>query len=86
MSIRQPLAGRSHNRKSRAFSIIDAELRSRVMAKIKLSEVAVQVPFGTMLIDAAHTFLEYAEVALCRVRMHITAHILSSRMFYGPCV
>jgi hypothetical protein len=53
-----------------ARHIIYAELRAIGIAEIKLGEIAVQVTFATMLIDALHAALEDAEITFNRVRMN----------------
>src|ERR1035438_10379181 len=65
----------------RALAIFNSEFTAVVEAERKLIQVALKMLFATMLVDANHAALEHAEVAFCRVGMHIATSI-----FFGGMV
>ena len=59
-----------------ALLVIPVQRRAVVVAEVKFREVAVQMLFGAMLIDALHAALEDAEIAFNRVGVDGAAHVL----------
>ena len=63
-SVSEPLALDAQQGLLGAHNVINAEPHSIVHAEIELCQVAVQMPFVDVLVDAHQTTLEQAEIAL----------------------
>ena len=68
----QPLAFALFDRKDGTLSVRHSP---GVIAEIKFGQIAVQVLFGAVLIDALHAAFEDAEIALDGVRMDLATGI-----------
>jgi hypothetical protein len=64
LPIRETLARRIHNGARRTFPIVHAEGNAVAVAEVVFREIAMQMLFGTVLINAAHTAPENRKVAL----------------------
>src|SRR5688572_18569128 len=69
----KPPASGALYRRERTLMIIHAVGDPIVVAELELSNVAVQVPVGAVLIDAPHAALEDGEEAFKRVRVGLAA-------------
>jgi hypothetical protein len=76
--IGEALSRRAGDRARRALCVANAQLDAVRMPEIKLSDVAVQMLFTTMLINAFHAALKDAVKALDRVGVNLAAPILAS--------
>ena len=61
-----------------ALGIFDAKARAVAIAEIELGEIAMQVSFAAMLIDALHAALEDREEAFDGVGVNVAANVLAS--------
>ena len=75
LPVREALAFTAFYGERRTFTIRDV---ASVVAEIKLGQIPVQVLFFAVLIVAAHTALEDAEIAFNGVGRHVAASIFAS--------
>src|SRR6185369_1567563 len=80
LTVREALAFAALNGKYRTFSIGNVAGR---IAEIELCQIAMQVLFGAMLIDALHAAFEDREITLNRVRMDLAAHVLARAVLHS---
>lgn len=64
----------------RPGKITDSKRHAVVIAEIKLAEIAMEVAFGAMLVNAPHAALEDGEVGLNVIGSDITASVLAEAM------
>src|ERR1700685_519533 len=76
-AICQALSDDALERVRGTLRIFDAKPRTIVVAEIKLRDVAMQVLFAAMLVDALHAALEDAVVAFERVHVHIAVDVFA---------
>jgi hypothetical protein len=74
-SIGKPLANDTHKSALGALDIIYAEPDAIAIAEIKFAQIAMQMLFAAMLIDAFHATFEHAVEILDGVGMNRPAHI-----------
>jgi hypothetical protein len=53
-----------------------------VVPEVEFGQVPMQVPFGTVLINALHSALKHAEIAFHSVRIDVAAHVFLLFMAY----
>lgn len=82
-SVGEPLAGSTRQGAGSAFTIFDPKSRAVRVAKIELGEIAMQVPFVAMLVDAPHPALENREKAFNGVGVHLPAHVFLGAVVDG---
>ena len=72
-----------------AVKIVEAKRGAGVVAEIKFREIAVQVLFVTVLINALHSALEDGEIAFNGIGGHIAAHVfvgcMLDRFVFSKC-
>ena len=77
------LASRRFDRKCRTFPIVHADRSAVVEPEIKFRQIAVQVLFGAVLMDALHAAIEQAEHVFSGVAANegvgLTTHMLTRR-------
>src|SRR5262249_53923566 len=74
-SIGQPLANNASHRFGGTLRIIDAERSPVAIPKIKLGQIAVQMPLIAMLVNANHAALEDRKITLDRVCVSLSPHV-----------
>ena len=77
LTVRETLASRVLDGKGRTFPIVDAERDAVIEPEIEFRQIPVKVLLGAVLIDAAHTPLEDAEIAFGRVGVDVAAHVFA---------
>ena len=77
MAVGKPLPDDALERLISALGITNAKGNPSTIPEIELGKIAVQMPFGAMLVHALHAPLEDAEIAFNRVRMSLAAPIFA---------
>src|ERR1700730_8687476 len=54
-----------------------------VVAEIEFCQITMQMFFGAMLVNAAHSSFENREKSFNRIGVNVTSHIFTARMGYG---
>src|ERR1700683_1954491 len=83
LPIGEPLSDNSFHRSRGALHVIYAKPNAVAIAEIELRQIAVQVLFLAVLINALHAALKDREVAFDRVGMHDATNVFVGRVSDG---